>query len=440
MSSKGFSSEGALVVALVGGSHFVNHAYFMLLPPVFGPLQAELDVGLPAVGLAASLVGAVVVALQLPFGYLSDTRGRTPVLAVTLALGALGAALVATAETYPWLLAGAAVMGVGLAGHHSAHYPLLSAATRPSTRGRAFSVHGFTGALGFAAPPAVVGAATALGFDWRVAVGSIAAVGGLYAVACLAVFRRSVSRDVTHGLAAGTGGDEADASVDADAASSLPALRRLPARIVSELRSLASSTAIVLLTVLWFLTSLANWGIQTYTNALLETGYSVPEGTANLLVSGMLVVGAVAILGGGWLSDRYSARAVVLGGFGALIAMTLALASGVLPRVLVFALTLVFIASVKVGRPALSKLGDSLSADEDLGKNFGLLTIGISGGGAVAPYVYGVVISATNVRFAFATIAAVGVAAIAMTFVVVGVSERSAAAGGSEPEAATAED
>jgi len=427
VSRYGFSSEGGVVVGLVGGSHFVNHMYFMLLPPIFGPLQADLNVGLPAVGLAASLVGAVIVALQLPFGYLSDTRGRTPVLALSLALGAAGAALIAAAQTYGWLLAGAVVMGVGLAGHHPAHYPLLSAATDPGSRGRAFSVHGFTGALGFAAPPAVVGATTALGLNWRYGTGAIAVVGGLYAVFCVARFR-GVSREVTHGP---------DAAGDTDPL----AVGSLPSRVVGGLRSLAASTGIVLLTVLWFLTSMANWGIQTYTNELLVAGYEVAEGTANLVVSVMLVVGALAILAGGELSDRYSAQGVILGGFSALIVMTLALAWGELPRVAILGLTVVFISSVKVGRPALSKLGDALSADEDLGKNFGLLTIGISGGGAVAPYVYGVVISATNVRFAFATIAAVGVLAVAMTVVVVGVSDRSLAGGPTaESEAATAED
>ena len=427
MSRFGFSSEGGRVVGLIGGSHFVNHMYFMLLPPVFGPLQSDLNVGLPEVGLAASLVGAIIVALQLPFGYLSDTRGRTPVLGFSLALGAVGAGLIATAQSYAWLLGGALVMGVGLAGHHPAHYPLLSAATDAGNRGRAFSVHGFTGALGFAAPPAVVGATAALGIDWRYGPGAIAVVGGLYAIFCMARFR-GVSREVTHGPDTGTDRDPLT-------------VRGLPSRITGGLRSLAASTGIVLLTVLWFLTSMANWGIQTYTNELLVAGYEMPEGTANLLVSAMLVVGALAILLGGELSDRYSAQGVILGGFCALIAMTLALAWGELPRLAVFGLVVIFISSVKVGRPALSKLGDALSADEDLGKNFGLLTIGISGGGAVAPYVYGVVISATNVRFAFATIAAVGVLAIAMTFVVVGVSDRSVAGGASaESESATAED
>jgi MFS family permease len=416
-------SESQLVVGLIGGSHFVHHMYFMLLPPIFSDLTRELGVSLPAVGLAASLVGAIVVAGQLPFGYLSDTRSRSLVLAISLVCGAAGAGLIATASTYPLLLAGAALMGVGLAAHHPAHYPLLSAATSPETRGRAFSIHGFTGALGFAAPPAVVGAASSLGLDWRLAVGAIAVFGGLYAVGALATVRTAVPRAITHGPDAGENGT--------DAAGDSPdplTVRSLPSRLAAGLRSLASSRAILLLTFLWFLTSIANWGIQTYTKELLTAGYAVPDGTANLLVSAMLVTGALFILVGGWLSDRYSAQAVLIGGFGALIVMTLALAWGSLPRVVVFALTVFFIASVKVGRPALSKLGDALSQREDLGKNFGLLTIGISGGGAVAPYLYGVIITETTVRFAFATIAVVGVAAIAMTFVVVSVSDRAIAA------------
>jgi len=419
-------SEETLVVGLVGGSHFVNHAYFMLLPPIFGALRTDLGVELAAVGLAASLVGAVVVALQLPFGYLSDTRGRTPVLAASLGLGTVGAAMIATARTYPWLLAGAFVMGVGLGGHHSAHYPLLAAATDSHTRGRAFSVHGFTGALGFALPPAVVGGAAALGLGWRVATGSIAVAGGLYAVGCVFAFRRYVPRAVTHGSA--DGGEKRDPLT----------VGTLPGRILDGARSFRVSTAILLLTLLWFLASLASWGIQTYTAELLSAGYGVPAGTANLLVSVMLVVGALAILAGGWLSDRASARAVVLGGFGALVPLTLALASGALPRGVVFGIVVVFIATVKVGRPALSKLGDNLSEREDLGKNFGLLTVGISGGAAVAPYVYGVVIQQAGVRMAFATIAVVGLVAIALTFVVVTTADDASPARRDPPSDATA--
>ncbi|WP_324662772.1 MFS transporter [Haloarcula sediminis] len=191
-------SQSRLVVGLVGGSHLVNHAYFMLLPPVFGPLRAELGLTDAQLGVALGTVGVVVTALQLPLGSLSDSRGRTPVLAISLIFGALGAVLTATAQSYAWLLGASVVTGVGIAGHHPAHYPLIGAATTADTRGRAYSVHGFTGALGFAAPPAVVAAAATVGLDWRLAIGAIAAVGAVYGAACLLAFDRYVDRDITH--------------------------------------------------------------------------------------------------------------------------------------------------------------------------------------------------------------------------------------------------
>jgi len=410
-------STTALVVSLIGGSHFLNHAYFMLLPPIFGPLQSQLGISTAQAGLALGLVGFVVVALQLPLGYLSDTYSRRAVLALSLTVGAVGAALTATAQSYAWLLVASAVTGVGIAGHHPAHYPMLSAATEPSARGRAYSIHGFTGALGFAAPPAVVGvvSSAAIPGDWRVAIGAIAVVGALYAVGALWLVVRRVPRSVTHAPGSRSSGSRGER----------PPLRTLPRRAVAGVRATFSATAIVLLTVLWFLVSMVVWGIQAYTAPLLIGSYGVAESTANLLVSAMLVVGAVAILGGGWLTDRYGARTTVLGAIAGVIVVAATLASAVLPVALALAVTLVFAATIKAARPALSTLGDTLSARDDLGKNFGLLTIGISGGGAVAPPVFGALSEAASIQTVFWVMAAIGVVAFLFTFVVVAVGERS---------------
>lgn len=400
-------AQSRLVVGLVGGSHLVNHAYFMLLPPVFGPLRADLGLTLAQLGVALGTVGVVVTALQLPFGSLSDARGRTPVLAISLVFGALGAALTATAGSYEWLLAASAVTGVGIAGHHPAHYPLIGAATTPDTRGRAYSVHGFTGALGFAAPPAVVGAAATLGVDWRLAVGAIAALGAVYGAGCLWAFHRYVDEHITH--------PTSDGATDTDAA--------LVARARRELRAVLSSPPIVALTVLWFLTSAAGWGIKQYTAALLSSGYAVPDATANLAVSAMLTVGAVLIFAGGWLTDRHSPGPVLVGGYAALVAVAGLLTLGSLPVVGALALVLVLSATVDGSRPARAALADSLSTDGSAGKNFGLLTVGISGGAAVAPPVLSVVVGRFGVRAAFVAIAALGVVAIALTAVVLSVGE-----------------
>jgi len=89
-------------------------------------------------------------------------------------------------------------------------------------------------------------------------------------------------------------------------------------------------------------------------------------------------------------------------------------------------------ATVDGSRPARAALADALSSDDAAGKNFGLLTIGISGGAAVAPPVLSVVVARFGVTAAFWTIASLGVVAIALTAVVLSVSG-TAATGRAQP-------
>ncbi|WP_340101855.1 MFS transporter [Salinibaculum salinum] len=400
--------QAALVVSLVGGSHVINHMYYILLPPVTTVAAADLGVGVARIGLAIGLLGAVVTALQLPFGHLSDTRGRTPMLALSLGFGAVGAILTATAQSYAWLLASQVVLGVGIAGHHPAHYPLLSAATDPGTRGRAFSVHGFTGALGFAATPAVVAGVVTLGYDWRVALGVVAALGAVYAVGCISVFVRFVDDEITA---------PSDTS-HADESWTVSRVQALPKRAVGSLRGMLSDRGILLVTVLWLVTSIAGWGIKTQTLPLLTETYGLPEATGNTLVSAMFVVGAVLMFGGGWLTDRTSPGFVLVAGYVSLVAVTAALATGILPALLVVGLTLVLASTIDYSRPARATLADRFSSADDIGKSFGLVTIGISGGGAIAPPVLGWVSGRYGVEASFAVMGALGIVSLALTAVV----------------------
>lgn len=399
-------SQSRRVVSLVGGSHVVNHAYFMLLPPIFGPLKTELGLTDAQLGIALGTVGVVVTALQLPLGSVSDSRGRTPVLAFSLFFGALGAILTATAQNFTWLLVASVVTGLGIAGHHPAHYPLISAATTQSSRGRAYSIHGFTGTVGFAAPPAIVALFSTLGLDWRLAIGSIAGLGALYGVAAIWMLDRHVDDEITR--------SQATQSIAGES---------LGTRVRRELRTVLASPPIVALTVLWFVTSMAGFGIKQYTAVLLSTEYPIPEATANLAVSAMLVTGAVLIFGGGWLTDRISPGPVLFAGYVALIVVAGTLAVGVLPTLGALALVLFLSATIDASRPARATLADLLSTDDSVGKNFGLLTIGISGGAAVAPPVLGLVVERAGVEAAFWVIAGLGAVAIVLTGVVFAVAE-----------------
>lgn len=408
--------EAALVVALVGGSHFVHHMYLVVLPPIFGLLAAEFPVGLAALGLAVGVQGAVNTACQLPFGYLADAYSREAVLAVSLVVGAAGAVLTATAGSYEWLLAAQVVLGVGTGAHHPAHYPLLSAATAPERRGRAYSVHGFAGALGFAGPPAVTSAVVAVGWGWRAVVWVIALVGAAYAVGCLWLVRRRVSPAVRrpparsrHG--AGDAGDPDDTGPGA-------ALRNHLLGGVRSVLALVASPPLLGLVAIAFLASAASWVVRSYAVVLLTDGYGFADGPANLVVTAMFAVSAALILVGGPLTDREGPGPVLLAGFGALAVLAGALAWGGLPVALAVGATVLLAGTVTFSRPARSTLVDALAGRGDVGMSFALVTVGISLGGAVAPPAFGWLIDARGVAVAFGAVAVVAVAAAAVTVVV----------------------
>jgi predicted MFS family arabinose efflux permease len=394
-----------LVVGLVTGSHFLNHAFLLVLAPFVVTLASAFDVSVAAIGLAIGVQQAVVVVLQLPFGHLSDTRSRRLVLAISLFVGTLGTGLTALAASYEWLLVAQAILGVGIAGHHPAHYPLLAAVSGAGSRGRAYSAHAFGGEIGLAAPFAVAAAVTALGGGWRHAVGTVAVLGGLVALGTLAL-ARDIDDAVALPDADQSGGDESRDPSIRD--------RSLTARWTAAARELLSAPGIVALTVLAFLTSAAAWCIRTYTPQLLTATYGLPDTTANVLTSAMLGTGALLIVSGGLLTDRLGAGRVMVAGYLGLAVLAAALATGRLALVVLLAV-LPFSGTISLSRPARSTLADRLSARRDLGKNFALITVGISLGGAVAPPAFGWLIDAAGVASAFGVVAALGLGCLGLS-------------------------
>jgi predicted MFS family arabinose efflux permease len=397
--------ETAVVVGLVSGSHVVNHLYLVLLPPILTTLAADFDVGLSALGFAMGLQASVNTAMQLPYGYLSDNYDRTLTLGLCLGLGALGAAILALAPTFEWLLVGQVVLGVGIAGHHPAHFPLLSDATASDSRGQAYSVHGFAGNLGFGAPPVVILGVTALpGTTWRHAFGLIAVVGAVYGVVACYVLARHVSDEVTR-----PNPGDSDERDDRAAATS-----RLE-RMLAEVRALARAPSILALGVVALIASTAFWGITSYVVVLMEDGYGVSPDLASLTLTGMFVAGAVLILLGGSLADRFRPGPVLAGAYVLVGVAVLALASMVVPPLLAVPVAVLAGSAGSLGGPARDKLADLLSTRTDIGRNFAVLTIGIMVGNTVAPPLFGSLIESTSYRETFGLIGSVAILAAVAT-------------------------
>jgi predicted MFS family arabinose efflux permease len=404
------SRQAPLVVGLVSGSHIVNHSYLLLFAPAFPLLRDEFGVSIAALGLAVGAVNAVVTAGQLPLGYVSDSYSHAAVLVGSLAVGTVGAGLAAVAPSYEALLGAAAVMGAGVAGHHPAHYPLISAAVPDAYRSRAYSVHGFAGALGLALPFAALPAAVALGYGWRAAFGAVAVLGLCYTV-LTAVVVRWIPGDVARASAEARGDDPA-------AVASGGRVHSLARRFRDYVRNLAGAPLVLLLTALWFVNSAAVWGVRTYAATVLDAGYGLDPGTASVVASAMLVVGAVVLLGGGYLGDRVGPVPLLYVGYGSLVVLAGALASLLLPLAAAVGVVLLLAATVDFSRPARATLTDLASERRDVGKNFALMTVGISAGGAVAPPLYGYAIGAAGVETAFLGIAVTAGVALALSVAV----------------------
>jgi len=396
------SAEAATVVGLVSGSQYVNHAYLVLFPPILATLSTEFDVSLTMLGIAIGVQGASNTVFQLPFGWLADARDRTVAFALSSVAGALGVLAVAVAPDFPTLLLGQVLIGVGVGGHHPAHYPLLSDATPDGLRGRAFSVYGVGGALGFATPPVMFNLFTNAGLTWRHAVGVVGAVGLLYALTATTVLWFVVDDDVTAANVAADGADATDGEPIRD-------------RAVAAVRALMDSPGILGLTLLALLTSTASWGVNTYAVVFLDGVYGVSPEMANLALTGLFVVGAVAILLGGDLTDRIAPGPVMTASFAAVTGFVALLASGLVPGIVAVGALLGVGAARSLAGPARDGLTDDLSADDTVGTNFAVVSVGVMLGGAIAPPAFGYIVDATGPTAAFGGIAVVALVATLVT-------------------------
>lgn len=389
--------DGTLVVGLLSGAHFVNHMYLVLLPPVFGLLMVEFGVTLAELGLAVGVMSFFVMLFQLPFAYVSDHHTRVGAFGVGLALDGLGAFTVALAPSFGWLLVGQAVLGIGLAAHHPAHFPMLSDATAETSRGKAFSVHAFAANIGYAASPVVTTAVLAVpGLSWRHAVGVMGAAGLVYAVAAVPVLLRGVSGEVTRPK--GDGPDAREYSVAA-----------IRAEVRDELSSIASAPAVLAFAFLSLVTAVTSWTIRSYAVVLLTDGYGVGLSAANTVLAAMFAAGAAFVLVGGALSDRLWPGWVIIGSYVVLVVMTAAVATFVLPPVLAMGVVVLAGGSILLGVPAKNKLVDRFSSRSNLGQSFAVIMIGVSIGGAIAPPVFGAVIDTAGLGTAFFGVAGIGV-------------------------------
>jgi len=363
------------VTALVSVDHFLSHVFLLSFPPLFPLIAGTFDVPETRLAVSVTLIYLAQLVCQVPAGELVDRVGGKRVAVGGLALVSASVAAAGFADSYLLVLAFAFVSGVGQSAFHPANYALLDAAGDVSGEGKQFSVHSFGGFLGFAAAPLLVTGIAAYA-DWRMAFWVVGAAGLVFSLA-LALALAPVHRGV---IARNAGADTGDG--DDEGWRPLASLRLLRRPLVAGMFAF------------FLLATLADTGVQTYTTSFAVNHLDLSTAVGNTALTAFFAVASGAVLVGGWLADRGNVFAIVIGG---LVWAAVAVAGGLLlgvsegPLVVAWALAG---AGFGVTLPARDRITNALSGEEDTGKSFGLVYTGLPIGGALAPVVLGVAVSA----------------------------------------------
>jgi len=356
-------ASDAPVIGLVSAGHFVSHVYILLLPPLFDLIRDDYGLSYREIALAITGFNIVSAALQTPAGFLVDRWGAGRLLIGGLLMGATSVAAVALIHSY-WALVGCyAVTGLANTIFHPADYAILSHAVASKRMGKAFSIHGFSGLLGFAASPVIMWFAAGL-WGWRGGLLVAAALGLVVALILLAQHRRLAVIPPREHAARPVGHSE------------------------EGLRLLLTPAILRNLMFFMFL-ALATGGISSFSLVALAALWETPRAVASTALTAFLLLSALGVLLGGIIADRtrHHTRVAAMG-FAASAAVILAIGTIDLGGV-----PLIFLMSAAgllngVIQPSRDMIVRSVTPAGSFGKVFGFVTTGFNIGGVISPLLY----------------------------------------------------
>lgn len=384
----------ATIISLVGFAHGTSHFFHFVLPPLFPYLMREFGLSFTQVGFLMSVFFVVSGIGQALAGFVVDRVGALRVLYAGVGLLALSGLVLASATAYPMLVAAAAVAGLGNCVFHPADFTLLNRRVSPPRLGHAFSVHGLTGSLGWAAAPVFV-LAIAEAWSWRHAAVGASAV-GLLALLFLFANRRRLEETAPAAAA--------------------------PKGSGSSVAFLGSG--VVWMCFFFFLLAvMAFGGLQNFAPPVLERTYGTTLAVATTGLTAYLLGNAAGIAAGGFAAtkgDHQDRLVAICLGFGALCAIVIA--SGQVPGWSLVPLMALMGVGVGFAGPSRDMLvrraATSSFGAGAFGRIYGFVYSGIDTGLAIAPIAFGLLMDAGRYSQVLWGVAALQVLAIAAALMV----------------------
>ena len=353
--------QDATIIGLVGLAHASSHFAHLLLPLMFPVFMKEFGLSFSELGLLMTTFFVVSGLGQASAGFIVDRLGARPLLFVALGLFVMACCVASMVTGYTGLFLVAALAGLGNAIFHPVDFTILNQRVSGPRLGHAFSAHGLTGNLGWAAAPLFFATISSL-YHWRTAY--LAAAVMYVAIGVLLFLQRDKlsTQVVVH-----------------------------PADLPAE-----HDLAFMKLPVVWWcfgfflLSTMTLAVVQNFSVSILKAMHGVSFEAATLTLTAYMLCGAMGMLVGGFVaartadSDRVvavamSAAAVLLafcgtGIFGAVGTMVVLAGTGF---------------AVGIGGPSRDMMIKKATPKGATGRVYGMVYSGLDVGFAISPLLFG---------------------------------------------------
>jgi len=390
------------VVGLISLAHGSSHFFHLILPPMFPWLKAEFGFNYAELGLLMTIFFVVSCIVQAASGFLVDRIGARPVLFAGVGLLALAALTYSQSNSYAMLVMGAVIAGCGNGIFHPVDYTLINHKISPPNLPYAYSIHGVTGYLGWAAAPAFMVAVATI-TDWRIAFLSAAVLETLILLT-LWISRARLVDNVK----------ERQAESQATHAAANPGVGPVSTFAFLKL------PAVWLCWIFFFFSMAATTGLQSFAPTALFEIYKITVSSGNYYLTLMSMGGAGGMLLGGYLATRLKVpERIITSCFTVNIAMGLLLASGLIPVGIIVLAFVVIGLGLGIAAPSRDLMIRSSTPSGSSGRVYGIVYSGIDLGAALSPLVFGIFLDIGLPKLLFVGVALLQLMIILTAFKVV---------------------
>ncbi|TAJ42990.1 MAG: MFS transporter [Reyranella sp.] len=351
------------VISLIGVAHGASHYYQLAFVTMLLIVREKAGLSFTDVGALGAIYYAVSGICQTLAGFAVDRFGARPILAGGLALAAVGLALTALADSFLTFSAISVVGAIGNCVFHPADFAVLNSSVNHRRLGRAYSIHGLGGSLGWAAAPIIYFLDDLVG---RTGAALIGAVPGLILAALVLSHRRYL---VDHRV-------EVRAAAAADGAKAG--------------LGLFLQASILLCFAYFALIAVNTVGIQQMAVPAWVEMFGITERYAALCLIVFMVGSAAGMLAGGFFADSVKRHDLVASG-GLLVAAALTVPVAALAVTPAALLPLLALAGFAGGatNPSRDMIVRNATPPGASGKVFGFVYSGLDVGSLVGPPLFG---------------------------------------------------